>query len=110
MKRYFQDKSFGQTSWSTTNEKVTRTFPFHLNIPRDTRDTYIKLKQYETLFSIAHQYLGDEHLWWVLLVANKDKGWRMPWDATSDSVVRIPYVAQPYLESLKAHFVQESSK
>jgi hypothetical protein len=108
MKRYFQDKKFGQTAWTTTNEKVTHNFPFHLDIPKDTRDSYIKLREYETLFSIAHQYLGDEHLWWVLIIANKDKGWRLPWDAATYDIVRIPFVTKPYLESLKAHFIKES--
>jgi len=109
MKRYFQDKAFGQASWVTTNEKVTHTFPFDIDIPIDERDRYVKLREYESLFSVAHEYLGDEHLWWVLIIANKSKGWRLPWDAAAHDIIRIPTLTKPYLESLKAYFASKGN-
>jgi hypothetical protein len=107
MKRYFQDKPYGKITWKTSSEKVTRNFPFHLDIPLDERDRYVTLKDHESLFSLAHTYLGDEHLWWIFIVANKKKNWRLPWDAQTNDTIRIPALARDYVEELRGWYINE---
>jgi len=110
MKRYFPDQPYGQITWKTSSEKVTRNFPYHIDIPLDNSDRYIVLKDHESLFTLAHTYLGDEHLWWILMIANKSKNWRLPWDAQTEDTIRIPALSKDYSEDLKTWYISEMRK
>ena len=110
MGRYFQDKDFGQKKWTGIAEAVTHWFPYGVDIPLTRSDMYRRMTSKDSLYSYAHEYLGDEHLWWVLMIANKDKKWNLPWDAQVGDLVRIPSLGNDYVQSLKQWYVNEASK
>lgn len=72
--------------------RITKAFPYDIEIPFNDNDVYYRVSNItsESLPILAKRYYNDASYWWVILAANKDKGYATQWDIQVNDVIRIP--------------------
>lgn len=102
--RHFSGENFAKKH-TNTRGVVTKVFPWDIEIPFSERDNFFLISNTtDSLFKLAKKYYDDEHAWWILIVANKDKNYKTPWDISIGDVIRIPYEVERYRVKVKEYY------
>ena len=79
--------------YATTRQKIDKSgirvysTTYYPEIPIENQDKFIRAKDGDRLDTLAHNYYGDQTLWWVIAKANGVKG--KP-TLTIGEILRIP--------------------
>jgi len=87
--------------------EMAKTFPYHIEVEFSDKDTFYKMESGDTPHTLANRHYGDEHLWWIIMVANKDKGYRTEWDVAIGDTLRVPFNITPYLSKIREYYKKE---